>query len=162
MSLGQIQRKFETREGIIIYPAADSLPQDVILIPAKIDSTKTLEENIAYCLSNQPPLSYIVYFQGIRWIQPTVSAELAACRYGTGTMARAVWQDVNIKITAGKIRFNVTWNDNILEVLDKTIIECKIVWNNKHYIVPVRDTPRDMGVPQGFEGVILYKKHNNN
>jgi hypothetical protein len=48
MSVGQIQRKFEIQEGIIIYPAADSLPQDVILIPGKIDSAKTLEENIVY------------------------------------------------------------------------------------------------------------------
>jgi hypothetical protein len=63
MAKAQVREKvFSTIEGIIIYPSAETLPTEVILIPVKIDTTKSLTDNLLFHFKQLPPINYLVFF----------------------------------------------------------------------------------------------------
>jgi hypothetical protein len=50
-----------------------------------------------------------------------------------------------MKITAGKVIFNVTWNENLRKMENNSPLHCQIKWKNKIHTVSIAfpPSPRD-------------------
>jgi hypothetical protein len=157
MAKAQVREKmFSTVEGIIIYPSAETLPTEVILIPVKIDTTKSLTGNLLFHFKQLPQINYLVFFRGIRWIEPDVADRLQQCQFQTAAITNFYDFNADVRITVGRIVFDLTWKDGLIPLKEYKPLDCVLTWNNHVITIAVQEAPNDFGVPYRFDGNIKF------
>jgi hypothetical protein len=73
----------KTVEGFIVYSSEivhDSVPQDVIFFPYKMDKNLNLDMNFKHFIEKEPnTIGYFMYFQNMRHSQPHIYRNLENC-----------------------------------------------------------------------------------
>jgi len=136
-------------EGIIIYPVAiDGIPQEVFFIPGSMKKDENFNNFLIETFSNRSNHTYVVYFQGIRWIMPDIEDVIKSMKplqieYGTKHKLMSVGY--------GKITFDKTHpgDPDVGEDLSNT--EVPVLYNKIPFILNVTAWPNYNGIAKLFE-----------
>jgi len=142
-----------TIAGVIIYPARQGVPQDIILVPYEAKENERLNDIIRHALDQTAVKGIFTYFQHIRWTFPQLEAELTDWQYinGIGNDSSYFLQK-ELKLSYGKITFDQTYvhmespdeqgcGKFSFEVLERL------------YQLDIEEFPREIGVPKLFEKI---------
>jgi hypothetical protein len=152
------EKVFSTIEGIIIYPSAETLPTDIIFIPAKIDITKTLKENLLICLSNLTDTSHLVFFRPIKWIERDIEEQIARCPYEAAMITNFYEKNASVRMIVARITFNLTWVDKLQPLKSISTYSCTLTWDRMNILIFIKDAPIELSVPYYFDGDIRLQK----
>lgn len=137
------------KDGIIIYWSENKeTPMYILFIPAVLDKNESFNECLLRILSNKETLTYIVYFQPIRWIQPDVGSVISSLKFVNATYGP---QYKPIKISYGRITFDNSHTGDPEIEEDTSITETKLVYKDLDFILNVSEWPRLFGTPKIFE-----------
>lgn len=113
-------------EGIIIYYETDSIPQDVFLLPCKVEYKGSFKDFAINTLKNYKGELIEIYFQGMRWGMPDLLREVGGMNYINCKRITANSGFFNMRISAGIIFANATFakeDKNYKENKEKFILE---------------------------------------
>ncbi|WP_231490141.1 hypothetical protein [Pedobacter sp. Leaf170] len=111
-------------EGIIIWNTSfGPLPQEVLFLPVEWDGSSNFENFVEQEFSKEDAAIYQVYFQGMRWIMPSLADSLNNARYinvGVGTnynLSRASYVAITFVTDANNDEFTLTERIRTLPVM---------------------------------------------
>jgi len=96
-------------EGIIIYHETDSIPQDVFLIPCKVEYTGSFSDFVLNTLRDLKGQALEIYFQGMRWGMPNLLEVVKKMNYIKGKRITTNENSFQLRISAGKIFSDATF-----------------------------------------------------
>jgi len=145
------KRDLSVAEGIIIYSTvASDIPQEVFFIPVAINKDRNFDAFIKETLSNPSNYTYVVYFQGIRWIMPDLSSVVRSLKsvpiqYGT--------KNKLMQLSFGKITFDKTYPGDPDIEIDLTVTKVDVIYNETPFKLNVTEWPAANGVAKLFEKI---------
>lgn len=151
----KFQKKIETIHGIIIYPAIEGIPQDVLLLPYVAKPDETLEIAIVNALAISSHSCIFTYFQNIRWIMPDLEDQLKDWQHVNAKFkGQHYFVTINIRMSYGAITFDqsvIELEPNEQDIHRNICIEVL----QKEYELEVIEFPLALGVPKTFQKVVL-------
>lgn len=140
----------EETTGLLIFAETDSIPQDVIFIPVKDTSGKSVEDILFAELTGKNNSAIILYFQGLRWSHPQLAKDLQTCKQTSGVLTDQIlyYRKTKVQIVLGTILFNRTKRP---DVGNYNKGEVQLQTDERNYNFTVRDAPADVGYPIRFK-----------
>lgn len=112
------QRDIYNTEGILIYADENRIPQDAIFFKATKSNNQDINDLLLTVLKDSLNTGYIIYFQGIRWMQPNLFEVLTSASFSKGQIEYFDYhilpnlsETKNCKIAYGKVTFDATFKN---------------------------------------------------
>jgi len=155
-------RKLFAMEGIIFYFDTDSIPQEVYLIPVKLNYKGDFEDFVHKTLDSFQGKALDVYFQGMRWMMPNLLEEVQNMKYITAETAEYITPEFAnsnfikpLRGSACKIYTNLTHAEMLTFYADKGI-KFVIKIGEKRYTIPIGNLKPEYCVPTYFEPMLTF------
>ncbi|MBC7401493.1 MAG: hypothetical protein H7289_16260 [Mucilaginibacter sp.] len=147
-------RDLNTKDGIIIYSTdSEEIPMYIMFIPANLEKNESFNDLLSRTLSKKETLTYIVFFQAIRWTQPDIGTIMSSINFENGNYGTL---HKSVKVSYGRITFDKTYPGDPEIEEDTTITQTKLYYKDFEFSINVTEWPRLMGVPKVFERTDLY------
>ncbi len=102
-------------EGIIFYYETDSIPQDVFLLPCKVEYKGDFTDFVVNTLKNYKGKLIEIYFQGMRWGVPNLLSIVRRMDYLESKRITGNGGSFNLRISAGIIYTDATYPTKLFE-----------------------------------------------
>jgi hypothetical protein len=142
-------------EGIIIYYDTDSIPQDVFLLPCKIEYKGSFIDFAVNTFKNYKGELIEIYFQGMRWGMPNLLPVVQQMNYLKCKRITMNGSFFKMRISAGVIFTDATFakeNKNSMENKEKFILEFE---TNRFNFISFDYNLDKNGLPVSFEPLYL-------
>lgn len=96
-------------EGIFFYYETDSIPQDVFLLPCKIEYQGFFSNFLIDKLKNHKGELIEIYFQGMRWGMPSLTKVIKEMSYYPCSRIAGNGSNIKMRLCIGKIFCNATY-----------------------------------------------------
>lgn len=113
-------------EGIILYYETDSIPQEVFLLPCKIEYSGSFTDFVIKSLRDHQGELIEIYFQGMRWSMPNLFSLVQQMNYIKGKRVIVNNDFIPLRISAGIIFADASFsvkNQNYNENRTKFIVQ---------------------------------------
>ncbi|MDQ6903414.1 MAG: hypothetical protein M3139_10435 [Bacteroidota bacterium] len=143
-------------EGIIVYFDTDSVPQEVYLIPVKLDYEGSFENFVHHTFENYNGNAIDMYVQGMRWLMPNLLDEIRSLQYIKGeSLLNIKGLPKGLRISSSRIYTDTSHVERMHTYPDR-ITEFPIQIGNTKYNLRIENLKKRFGVPQFIESVPIH------
>ena len=144
-------------EGIIVYFDTDSIPQEVYLIPVKLDYEGTFENFVHHTFENYNGNAIDMYVQGMHWLMPNLLEEIQSLQYIKAESLINIKGGLpkTLRISAAKI-YTDTSHIEVMDTFRDRIMEFPIQIGKIKYNLRIENLKKRFGIPQYIESVPIH------